>query len=137
MRALAKVFVCRGVVYGGLLTVLVAIAGDRGAGLLRAQVGDSTNPVAVENSMTGDADWDLPGANVAPTAGDPSIQGFATDISVNVGTTVHFKIKTDAADYTIKIYRLGYYRGNGARKVATVAPSAQLPQTQPACNPDS
>ncbi len=32
---------------------------------------------------------------------------------------------------------MGYYGGNGARKVATVQPSATLPQTQPACLTDA
>ena len=59
----------------------------------------------------------------------PSIQGFATDISVNRGETVQFKIDTTATAYRLDIYRLGYYGGNGARKVATVQPSAALPQT--------
>jgi hypothetical protein len=37
------------------------------------------------------SEWDVSGA------GDPSIQGFATDISVNKGETVSFKVKTDSA----------------------------------------
>src|SRR5712671_7767104 len=37
-----------------------------------------SNPIVVENSQTGTLDnWDISGS------GDPSIQGFATDISVN------------------------------------------------------
>ena len=71
------------------------------------------------------------GTSAAPAT--PSIQGFATDISVDQGQTVHFKIDTDATDYRLDIYRLGYYGGDGARKVATVQPSAALPQNQPAC----
>src|SRR6202012_4672402 len=47
--------------------------------------------------------------------------------------TVSFKIKTDASSYHIDILRLGYYQGNGARLIATIQPSAHLPQTQPAC----
>ena len=68
--------------------------------------------------------------------GRPDIQGFATDISVNKGETVSFKVKTDSTNYRIDIYRLGYYGGLGARLVATVQPSATLPQTQPACLSD-
>ena len=49
------------------------------------------------------------------------------------GEDVSFKIKTDAVDYRIDIYRMGYYGGNGARKVATIGPLAQLPQVQPPC----
>src|ERR1043166_2986271 len=70
------------------------------------------NPIATENLKAGNpsSEWDISGA------GDLSIQGFATDISVNKGGTVNFKIKTDATDYTIDIYRIGYYNGAGARK---------------------
>ena len=64
------------------------------------------------------------------------MQGFATDISVNHGETVHFKIDTPYSAYHLDIYRMGYYGGDGARKVATVTPSASLPQTQPACLDD-
>ena len=34
-------------------------------------------------------------------------------------STVRFKVKTTAAAYRLDIYRMGYYGGNGARKVAT------------------
>ncbi len=92
-----------------------------------------TNPVACENTQPGNppSEWDIAGA------GDASIQGFATDISVGQGETVRFKVDTPATDYRLDIYRLGYYGGNGARKVATVQPSAALPQTQPACLSES
>ena len=90
------------------------------------------SPVACENSKPGSpsSEWDIQGA------GDPSIQGFATDMSVNVGETIRFKIDTDAPSYRLDIYRMGYYDGTGARKVATTLPSAPLPQNQPACLSD-
>jgi predicted RNA-binding protein with TRAM domain len=53
-------------------------------------------------------------------AGDASIQGFATTMSVNRGETVRFKIKTVATAYRIDVYRMGYYQGNGARIVDTL-----------------
>src|SRR5438309_775221 len=70
-------------------------------------------------------------------AGSPNIQGFTTDISVNVGQSLFFKIHTSALAYRIDVYRIGFYQGNGARLVATVLPSAPLPQTQPTCLTDS
>src|SRR5690606_22383043 len=51
---------------------------------------------------------------------------------VNQGETVRFKVNTDATDYRLDIYRLGYYQGLGARKVATVEPSLILPNGQSA-----
>ena len=87
------------------------------------------NPIACENSKPGSPQdqWDTP---LDPS---PSIEGFATDISVDHGQTVHFKINTTATAYRIDIYRLGYYGGMGARLVATVFPSVFLPQIQPGC----
>ncbi|MEO6453540.1 MAG: N,N-dimethylformamidase beta subunit family domain-containing protein, partial [Ginsengibacter sp.] len=75
------------------------------------------NAIVSENTLTGSpsSEWDITGA------GDLSIQGFATDISVNKGDNVHFKIDvTDASAFTVKIYRLGYYQGNGARLIANI-----------------
>ena len=67
-------------------------------------------------------------------AGDDSIQGYATQMSVNVGGTEQFKINTTSTNYHIDILRLGYYGGNGARMIqAGIKPSVTLPQTQPAC----
>ncbi len=90
------------------------------------------NAIACENTKPGTprSVWDIRGA------GDDSIQGFSTDISYDVGDIAAFKIKTDASAYTIDIYRLGWYGGDGARKVASVAPSTTLPQVQPACASD-
>jgi hypothetical protein len=87
------------------------------------------NAVVAENCLPGHpaSEWDVSGA------GDASIQGYATQISVNRGTTVQFKVDTNAAAYRFDIYRMGYYGGAGARRVATVTPSATLPQAQPSC----
>ena len=87
------------------------------------------NPIEAENCLTGNpaSEWDISGG------GDESIQGFATDISVNRGGTVFFKVDTNATNYRLDIYRMGYYGGMGARKVATVTPSVTLPQNQPNC----
>ncbi|HLZ38372.1 MAG TPA: N,N-dimethylformamidase beta subunit family domain-containing protein [Mycobacteriales bacterium] len=85
-----------------------------------------SNPIVCENSKAGTPSsvWDVSGG------GDTSVEGFATDMSVNAGSPVNFKIEA-AVDYGIDIYRVGYYGGNGARKVATVSRTGPL--AQPAC----
>ncbi len=90
------------------------------------------NAIVCENSKPGAhwSEWEIDGA------GDASIQGFATDISVNAGQTIEFKIDTDASDYDIDLYRTGWYQGLGARKVGSVQPGAALPQDQPECLTD-
>jgi hypothetical protein len=111
-----------------LFAAIIVIAGGRSA--LRPFVAAQVSPIVLENTQTGSpsSEWDVSGA------GDPTIQGFATDISVNRGDAVFFKVKTDSSNYRIDIYRIGYYGGNGARLVAAdLVPSAALPQSQPAC----
>jgi hypothetical protein len=77
------------------------------------------------------SEWDISGA------GSGTIQGYATQISVNHGETVLFKVDTVASDYRLDIYRIGYYGGMGARKMTTVQPSVALPQWQPQCAEDT
>ena len=68
-------------------------------------------------------------------AGDSNIEGFATDISVNHGSPVSFKINTNSTDYRIDIYRLGYYGGLGARKVDTITHTGLQTQPDPLVDP--
>jgi N,N-dimethylformamidase beta subunit-like, C-terminal/Domain of unknown function (DUF4082)/Bacterial Ig-like domain/Bacterial Ig domain len=113
--------------------VLVLAAGTTvGGSAPRANAtGCGANPIVCENAEAGSPsqDWDI------NRAGDASIQGFATDISVNVGQRIDFKVTSPHA-YTVDIYRIGWYGGAGARKITSVTPSATLPQTQPDCVTD-
>jgi hypothetical protein len=107
-------------------SVFGSFRGDGGAGVLSA----AQNAIVSENMVPGATDWDLAGGN------DPTIQGFATDISIAIGQTVNFKINTDATNYRIDIYRLGYYGGDGARKITSTVISLTNPQVQPDCASD-
>src|SRR5262249_6891926 len=75
-----------------------------------------SNKISLENQLPGTAQsvWHLNGA------GSTNIEGYATDISVDPGNTIDFKINTDSSNYRIEIYRLGYYGGDGARLVSTI-----------------
>jgi hypothetical protein len=90
------------------------------------------NRIVAENCKPGNpsTEWDVNGS------GDVKIQGFATDISANLGETISFKIESSSPAYRIDVYRLGYYGGMGARKVASVKPAVPLPQSQPECLAD-
>ena len=92
------------------------------------------NAIACENSLPGTpgSDWQVAGS------GDATIQGFATSMSVNVGEPISFKIKSATANYHLDILRLGYYQGDGARKIASSIPLATTAlQNQPNCLTDS
>jgi len=87
------------------------------------------NPIVTENALPGtpQAVWD---------AGDNStIEGYAQEFSVNKGDTVHFKITVESGAmlaYTVKIYRIGWYQGNGARFITDLGPLSG--DQQPSCN---
>ena len=134
MQSLIRVALC----CASVLVCVVLIAGQ-GTGV-RAQAtavqpaaadpcAAPANKIVAENCRSGNPreEWDV------NADGDPDIQGFATDISVNLGETVEFKIKTHSPRYRIDIYRMGWYGGSGARLIETIRPSATLPQAQPTC----
>ncbi len=82
-------------------------------------------PEVCENALPGDnpENWQV------EKVGDPTIQGYATSISVNVGQTENFKISTPASAYHIEILRHGFYGGSGAHVVASgITPTATLPK---------
>ncbi|MCX5425394.1 DUF4082 domain-containing protein [Streptomyces sp. NBC_00078] len=80
--------------------------------------GSGSNPVVCENSKPGTpkTDWFSPNAY-----GD--IKGFSTKESVQAGDTVQFKVQSKTS-YHVEIYRLGWYGGDGAREMSTVAQAA-------------
>ncbi len=63
---------------------------------------------------------------------DQSIQGFAAQFTIDHGQRVDFKINTNATNYRVDIYRLGYYGGNGARLVNSFTKNLATAQNQPA-----
>ena len=80
--------------------------------LSNAQVILTNNPIVTENAQQGCSisEWGVPDFR------DNRIAGFSTKMSLNVGETVHFKINSQGgADFNLKIYRIGYYDGDGAR----------------------
>ena len=85
------------------------------------------NGVVTENLLPGApmSQWDLSGL------GSTTLLGFATDISVNHGSTVNFKIQSATTSWRIDIYRLGYYQGNGARLVKSINMSGVSTQPTP------
>jgi hypothetical protein len=112
----------------GATLQLTATSGSRTA---TTTFSDAPSKVALENQKTGNpmSEWGIHGDIETP--GDTNIEGFATQMSVNIGSTVDFKINTNSKHYRIDIYRLGYYGGDGARKIATIDKQLASAQIQP------
>jgi hypothetical protein len=117
--------------FSAIVIVGIFAGGLAAAPAAQASCAVPTNEIEAENCLPGApaSDWDIQGA------GDGSVQGYATDISVDQGETVRFKVESSVT-YGLDIYRLGYYGGSGARKVGT-ALAAGGPQDQPSCGGDA
>ncbi|WP_156952343.1 N,N-dimethylformamidase beta subunit family domain-containing protein, partial [Bradyrhizobium sp. WSM1743] len=97
---------------------------------------DAGNKIVTENSLAGtpQSTWAIHGS--IANQGDSQIEGFATQISTNGGQTVSFKIDTASSvkGYTLDIYRLGYYGGNGARLITSMHHTGTANQPNPIFN---
>jgi hypothetical protein len=94
------------------------------------------NPVALENLRPGTKGW------LGPITRDRSAEVYASATDALPGGTVALHVSTTpAAQYRVVVYRLGWYRGVGARQVACLpscAGSAQgAAQPVPAADPAS
>ena len=83
------------------------------------------NPIHVENRKPGTTDWIL-----TRPARHHEIEGYASKTSVNRGGTLLFFTNTDAEFYNVRIFRMGWYGGAGARELAN--PIRRRGQRQPA-----
>src|ERR1700712_605484 len=88
--------------------------------------------VAAENQRPGTADWEI----TAP-AQHQEIEGYASRTSVNGGEAIDLFVSTPAARYTIDVFRMGWYAGAGARRVAGPIVRVGTAQDMPTPDPTS
>ena len=110
----------------GLVSLALAVS--------RPAAAPGPNPVQAENALPGSSGW-----HAAP-APEHAIEGYASEISVAPGVTLHLHVSTaPAARYRVEIYRLGWYGGSGGRLQACL-PSCngdEAGEPQPLANPDA
>ena len=78
--------------------------------------GAAANPITAENALTGDGHW-LSYEHLAPAS---TIQGYSSESSVAPGGTLHLHVDSPASSYRVEVDRLGWYGGEGGRRVACV-----------------
>src|SRR3954469_7160872 len=118
-RAHSSAIVTRGGL--GVRPLLICLALALGAFLVAPAAG-SANPITDENALAGTNGWEVSQADT------PNIDGYTTTTSVAPGGTIGFRVSTNPAatsNYRIRIYRLGWYNGLGARLVACVGAGTQ------------
>jgi hypothetical protein len=96
-----------------------------------------SNAVTAENALAGTTQWQLSNTRIEPSSKfrSPWIEGYVSQASLEAGQTLQFMISTHpTSNFTIDIYRLGYYAGLGG---CWKHSSGELPgKTQPTPEPD-
>ncbi|HYR12604.1 MAG TPA: N,N-dimethylformamidase beta subunit family domain-containing protein, partial [Mycobacterium sp.] len=95
------------------------------------------SPVVLENQQPGSGNWPMWLHNIAP-ADDvgKQIKGYASATSVNKGESITFYVTVNPAQqYTMDVYRMGWYQGLGGRLMQSIGPLQGV--AQPACPVDS
>lgn len=104
-------------------------------GIQEIQAASATqNRIQSENSKPGTKDWMLSKTQIDPASHYrcPWIEGYCSHTSVEAGDTIHFFVSTQpASDFTIEIYRMGYYGGLGGRHLAHLGSFKGSPQPEP------
>ncbi len=109
------------------------LAGLGLASLARGAV-ERRNIIAEENAKPGTRDWMLTQPRIEPAVKYrcPWIEGFASASSVRAGGTIRFFVSTrPASRWTLALYRMGFYGGDGARLVAELGPFEGVEQPEP------
>jgi hypothetical protein len=98
-----------------------------------------SNPIQIENAHPGSTDWLL--TRVMRHDDElyergwrrrKGIEAYASHTSIKAGETLDVHVSTDpASEYTVSIYRMGYYGGAGARLMRSLGPLQGTVQPTP------
>ena len=92
------------------------------------------NDIVRENQHPGTQDWLLVNARIdaATKYRCPWIEGYCSRASVRAGQSLSVFVSTNpASDFSLEIYRMGYYGGAGARLISKLGPFQGQTQMDP------
>jgi uncharacterized repeat protein (TIGR01451 family) len=90
------------------------------------------NETQLENANPGTTAWQL-----TNPAANREIEGYSTLTSVNRGGIIGFLVNTAEANYTLEIYRTGWYGGTGGRLMVSAITLAGINQPMPTPDPST
>ncbi len=89
-------------------------------GSVAEPAGAAGNPIQTENALAGTTSWGPPQQGLT-AQNQHALEGYASEISVQPGDTIHLHVSTSpAARYRIQMYRLGWYGGSGGRLLGCI-----------------
>jgi hypothetical protein len=136
--ALTRRDLLKGVVALSAATVL----GDAGGAQVIAESGASLakpDAIRLENERPGTRDWMLRETRIDPATKyrSPAIEGYCSRTSVSAGEEITFHVSTNpTSNFSIEIYRMGYYGGTGGRHVLSLGPYKGFVQPDPPIGPN-
>lgn len=90
--------------------------------------------IAAENARPGTRDWLLTKPRIDPATKFrcPWVEGYCSRTSVKAGEQIEFFVSTNpASEFTLDLYRMGWYGGDGARLVKKLGPLPGMVQPDP------
>lgn len=112
----------------------LALSGIGCHALRRGGQGASINPIPSENQKEGTTDWMLIKTGVDPATRYrcPRIEGYCSQTRYRAGETLRVHVSArPASEFTLDLYRMGYYGGKGGRHVANWGPFQANEQPDP------
>ncbi len=102
----------------------------------KATSADKPTPslILAENAKEGSDDWQLTRVRLDQRGGfrNSDIEGYCSKQSVKAGESIDFFVSTRLEkEFTLEIFRTGYYGGKGARLMLELGPFAGKPQPVP------
>jgi hypothetical protein len=70
------------------------------------------NPIQLENQKLGTDEWQL-----TNPASRREIEGYASQTSINRGEHIDLFVNTRSSEYSIEVFRMGWYAGSGGRRM--------------------
>lgn len=105
--------------------------------LLNAEIRASgeDNPIVTENQFPGSQAWIIPwGSESRDINGE--IKGYASATSVHKGGSINLHISVNPEQtFTIDVFRMGWYQGNGGRLLRHIGPLDGVQQAAPITDP--
>ncbi|MBW4613025.1 MAG: DUF4082 domain-containing protein [Desmonostoc vinosum HA7617-LM4] len=96
----------------GKITVKATASGIGSTNFTATATLATTNAIYLENQKTGTTAWQIPFEKMAGN----EVAGYASATSVNKGGSLDIKVSLlQDGQFSIDVYRLGYYAGTGAR----------------------